>query len=111
MVVCFDLDGTISADPALFGPEMRGLVTAGHQVHVLSGNPKAPQELAQLGFVPGRDYTHLAVVPRKGVSHFKVAYMRAVGASALTDNRKKNIQAARRAGFTANWHRPPKKKG
>lgn len=110
MVVCIDLDGTVSADPEFYRAQMRGLMERGHQVHVLTGNPRAALELAELGFVNGRDYTVLATVPRKGIARFKVAYMGHVGATHLIDNRGKNVRAAVKAGFTAHHHMAPDKK-
>lgn len=111
MIVCTDLDGTLTADPEFYRCEMHGLMERGHEVHVLTGNPHGEQHLRQLGFVRGRDYTRCAVVPLKHIAAVKVAYMKRVGASHLIDNRGKNVKAARRAGFTAHWHRPPKQKG
>lgn len=107
MKVAVDLDGTLTADPEFYRGELRGLMDAGHEVHVLTGNPDAAQVLGQLGFVKGRHYSHLAVVPQKHIASVKVAYMRQVGAAHLIDNRKQNIQAARKAGFTVHWHRGP----
>ncbi len=109
--VCIDLDGTISADPGFYRAEAAGLMAKGHEVHVLSGNPLVQHKLAALGMVKGRDFTCAAVVPRKHIATAKVAYMRKVGATHLVDNRKANVKAARKAGFTAHWHRPPKQKG
>lgn len=108
-IVCVDLDGTVSADPSLFRAELRGLTAHGFQVHVLTGNPHAEDELTQMGFTKGRDYSTCVHVPRKHIARFKVAYMRHVGATTLIDNRAKNIKAARQAGFVTHWVRPPKK--
>lgn len=111
MICCVDLDGTVSADPEFYRSEMRGLMDRGHAVHVLTGNPKAEQELSELGMEKGRDYTRCAIVPRTGIAAFKVAYMKQVGATHLIDNSRKNVKAARKAGFTGHWHAGPKKKG
>lgn len=108
MIVAIDLDGTVSADPAFYRAEMDGLMKAGHEVHVLSGNPEAEKVLGELGMVKGRDFTRCAIVPKRRIAAVKVAYMRHVGASHLIDNRGKNVKAAQRAGFTAHWHRHPK---
>ena len=108
-VVC-DLDGTLNADPELYRGELRGLMERGHEVHILTGDPMAQHLLAQLGFVKNRDFTCVAVIPRKNIAATKVAYMKRVGATTMIDNRKKNIKAARRAGFTCQHHLPPKKK-
>lgn len=110
MIACIDLDGTLSADPSFYKAELRGLMQQGHSVHVLTGNPHAQDELHQLGVEKGVHYSHLAMVPRKHIASFKVAYMRHVGATHLIDNRKKNIRAARAAGFTGHWHASPKAK-
>jgi len=109
VIVAMDMDGTIGADPEYYRSEMRGLMDRGHQVHVLTGNPQAQHALAQLGMVKGRDFTHVAVVPEKHISRFKVAYMRHVGATHLVDNRRKNVKAAQKAGFTAHHHMSPKR--
>lgn len=108
MISCYDADGTALADPEFYKCEMQGLMARGHQVHVLTGNPHAGRDLAEKGFVKGRDYTHLAVVPEKHIAAFKVAYMRKVGATHLVDNRRANCKAARHAGFTAHHHLHPK---
>ena len=110
MIVVCDLDGTVSADPEFYRSELRGLMDRGHQVHILTGNPQAQHELAQLGMVKGRDFTHVATVPRKGISHFKTEYMRRVGATHMIDNRRKNVKAAQKAGFTAHHHMSPRMK-
>lgn len=106
--VCIDLDGTISADPGFYREAMRGWMKD-RPVHVLTGNPQAQHALAQLGMVKGRDFTHVAVVPEKHISRFKVAYMRHVGATHLVDNRRKNVKAAQKSGFTAHHHMSPKR--
>ena len=110
MIVCVDLDGTISGAPDFYAAEMRGLLGAGHEVHVLTGDPQPERVLGRLGLQRGRHYTCAAVVPRRGIAAFKVAYMREVGATHLVDNRKANIRAARQAGFTGHWHAQPKEK-
>lgn len=110
MIACVDLDGTVSVDPDFYRGELRGLMDKGWQVHVLTGNPTAHHELAQLGMVKGRDFSHIAIVPRKHIAKFKVAYMRQVGATHLIDNRRKNAKAAVKAGFTAHHHMAPEKK-
>lgn len=108
MISCIDLDGTLSADPDFYRSEMSGLMQAGHQVHVLTGNPRAEEVLKQLNFLRSRDYTTVAHVPRKNIAAVKVAYMRHVGATHLIDNAKANCKAARKAGFTAHHHMGPK---
>lgn len=108
MIVVIDLDGTISSDPDFYKGEMTGLRAQGHQVHVVTGNPMAHTRLAHLGLVQGRDFDHLATVPRQHIATAKVEYMKQVGASHLIDNRRKNIQKARKAGFTGHWHAAPK---
>jgi hypothetical protein len=120
MLACFDLDDTITADPEFYRAEMRGLRAQGHQVHILTGTHTAEvtsQEVAQkltllgeLGFVRGREYDEAVAVPgpESAVPANKVAYMKAVGASHLVDDRKANCKAARKAGFTAHHHMHPK---
>ena len=50
-IVCIDLDGTVNADPSFYKGEMRGLMSEGHEVHVLTGNLTAEHALAQIGMV------------------------------------------------------------
>lgn len=111
MIVCIDLDGTASADPAFYAAETRGLMQAGHQVHFLTGNEHAARTLDGLGFRAGQNYTKVVTAPRHGIGRFKVAYMKAVGATQLIDNRKKTIRLVRKAGLTGHWHASPKPKG
>lgn len=108
--VAIDFDRTISSDPHFYKAEMAGLMRQGDSVHVLTGNPAAEHKLAELGMVKGRDYTRVAVVPRKHIAAAKVTYMAHVGATHLIDNRRKNCKAAVKAGFTAHHHMAPKKK-
>lgn len=110
MKVAYDLDGTISADPEFYRGELSGLMRRGHEVHVLTGNPTAEHSLAQLGFVKGRDFTRIAVVPRKHIAAAKVAYMKAAGVTSICDNLGKTCKKAVKAGFTAHHHMAPKKK-
>lgn len=108
MISCYDMDGVITADPEFYRCEMRGLRARGHQVHILTGNPTALHRLAEMGFVKGREYDALGVVPRQHIAVAKVAYMKSVGATHLVDNRRKTIRAVRKAGFTGHWHASPK---
>ncbi len=109
-VVAIDFDGTLTADPGFYRAQCRGLMDAGWQVHVLTGNPDAHHLLGKLGMVKGRDYSHVAVVPKKHIARFKVAYMRQVGSTQLIDNRLKNVKAAAKAGFTGHWALHPQEK-
>jgi hypothetical protein len=117
MLICFDLDDTISAAPDFYRALMEGLKAQGCEVHVLTGSPgPASQEeldvkkaqLESLGC--GDCYDKLIVVggPEDHVAEEKVNYMTHVGASALIDDRKKNCKAARKAGFLALRHLGPK---
>lgn len=110
MILCVDLDKTISADPDLFRRILREFMAAANkdEVHILTGQPHAEEELRQLGFERGREYTRVAIVPRKHIAAFKVAYMRQVGATHIIDNRGKNCRAACRAGMTALHFKSPK---
>ena len=119
---CIDLNDTISSTPQLMKALMKGLRDAGHEVHVLSGTKHDPatqedlQEklglLHQLGFHHGDDFDKLIAVsgPEKAVAEGKVNYMRHVGAVGLVDDRKRNIKAARKAGFLGLQHLDPKGK-
>lgn len=111
MIVCVDLDQTVSADPQFYRGELEGLRRHGAQVFILTGNPKAADELSQLGFAKGREYDGLVQVPRKHIAKSKVAVMRQLGATHLIDNRAKNIKTAAKAGFTGHHHVNPKKEG
>lgn len=115
-----DLDGTISATPHLMRAIMRGLKDAGHEVHVVSGTHHDPATredivekkalLDELGFVQGEDFDKLVAVsgPEKRVAEGKVNYMRHVGAVGLIDDKKRNIKAARKAGFLGLRHQDPR---
>lgn len=121
MIVAYDLDKTITADPGFYKAEMDGHRRAGHEVHVLSAvedgeatNTDLARKSAllhELGLA--NCYDRLAVVngPHKAVPQNKVAYMRAVGATHLVDNRKANVMAAAKAGFVGHHRVHPKKKG
>lgn len=118
MLVCFDLDGTISAYPEQMCALMAGLRAAGHEVHVLSGTPHESVSpavitskenlLAQCGCSTCYDMLAVVANPSNDVADAKVDYMKRVGAAALVDNKKANVKAARKAGFMALHVRPPK---
>jgi hypothetical protein len=118
MIVCYDLDGTITADPKFYRAEMDGHRSAGHEVHVLSAHEEGPATNAHLlakssllhDLGLGNSYDKLAVVdgPHKAIPRNKVAYMRSVGATHLVDNRKGNVRAAAKAGFTGHHSMQPK---
>lgn len=111
MIICVDLDGTITAAPSFYKALMDGLRSGGHEVVVLSGcagERASPEEanakaviLDSLGLA--RSYDRLVVVaaPHNKVATPKVDYMTHVGACALIDNDKANVKAARKAGFLA----------
>lgn len=75
MIYCFDVDGTLTERPDIFGPMMKALIDAGHTVYPLTGmtyatTPFPPDEctpwreaqLESLGIKRGRDYTEVVVV-------------------------------------------------
>jgi uncharacterized HAD superfamily protein len=111
MIVCIDLDGTITAAPDFFAAEMFGLRLMGFEVHVLSGAENgiatpADKDLKRqlrhsLGVMKGVHYDKLAVIngPHDKIPKNKVRYMQQVGATHLIDNRKGNCKAAAKAGF------------
>ena len=113
-----DLDGTVSSTPEAMKAIMDGLRAQGCEVHVLSAVKDGPatQEaaeakrslLASLGC--GDSYDKLIAVsgPKSQVATGKVSYMRHVNATALIDNDKRNVKAARKAGFLAFRHMTPK---
>jgi len=117
LLICLDLDGTIGAAPEFYKALMEGLQAAGCEVHILTGSPgvASQEELdakkAQLDALGVGDcYDKLVVVsgPEKDVATGKVAYMGHVGATALVDNEKRNVKAARKGGFLALRHLEPK---
>ena len=127
-VVCYDLDDTLTAAPDFYRAEMAGHHLAGHGVHVLSAveHGHATQAdydqkrdlLRGLGLAP---YAHeLAVVngPHDAIPTNKIAYLKHVATTTgtpkrdvhLVDNRKANVRAAHKAGFTGHHHMHPKGK-
>lgn len=67
-----DIDGTITADPDAYREILSALVSAGHEVHVITaGDPSRPdwhmspadrvEQLLRYDLVQGRDYTMLHV--------------------------------------------------
>ena len=117
MLICIDLDQTIGAAPDFYRTLMQGFKAQGCEVHVLTGTPgpASQEELdakkAQLDALGcGGCYDKLVIVsgPEKNVADEKVSYMTHVGATALVDNLKKNVKAARKAGFVALRHLGPK---
>jgi len=111
MLVCVDLDGTISAFPQEIGALMSGLMAQGHEVHILTGHkaesasPEVAREkialVKSLGCENNWDKLVLVANPKNKVAKAKVAYMRHAGASVLIDNDKHNVKAASKAGFMA----------
>lgn len=69
MIYCFDVDGTISAHPAIFKEIMRGLLAIGHEVYpltgTLTGHPDPEEsrykQLASFGINRGEHYTDVVV--------------------------------------------------
>lgn len=118
MIICYDLDDTLTADPDFYRAELDGHRAAGREVHVLSASESGTATnadllaksslLHELGLA--RSYDRLAVVdgPHDAIPANKVAYMRAVGARHLIDNRKGNVKAAVAAGFFAHHVVNPK---
>lgn len=107
MRIAVDLDGTISADPAFFRRMLRDWMEGDDQVFILTGNPEGDKELAQLGFIKGRDYTSCVVVPRRKIARFKLEFMRQAGISHLIDNRDKTVKKIQKAGLTALHYMAP----
>jgi hypothetical protein len=115
---CVDLDDCISSTPDAMRTLMEGLRSQGIEVHVVSGirdGPATPEHLKakkalleQLGC--GDSYDKLVAVsgPEDEVAAGKVNYMQHVGSSTLVDNDKRNVKAARKAGFLAFRHMDPK---
>lgn len=116
MLICFDLDQTITSAPEFYRALMGALTAAGVEVHVLSGvhHKHATQADAQekkgllssMGMEQGTHYSQLTAVsgPEKKVAKGKVNYMTHAGATSLVDNSKRNVKAARKAGFLALHH-------
>lgn len=119
MIVCVDLDDTITSAPDLMRAIMEGLQSEGHKVIVLSGgltDGPAQQEdlvvksklLRDLGCADCYDLLFVVNGDHNITPEAKVAYMQSVGASALVDNRKENVKAARNAGIRALRYMDPK---
>ena len=57
----FDVHGTVDRYPQLFNALGALLVSAGVEVHIITGSPAGPKiekELADAGMVKGQNYTH-----------------------------------------------------
>jgi hypothetical protein len=109
-IVCCDLDGTITSDPKFYAAELRGLMSHGFQVHILTANPNPESVLHGLDFHQGSEYSRITTVPLKHVGTYKVEYMKQVGAQHLIDNRKKTIKKVQKAGMVGHWRAEPKGK-
>ncbi len=106
-----DIDGSLTDWPDELGELMRALLARGDDVQVLSGvkghavtQADLEEKTALLQSLGVSDcYTKLTVVsdPKNHVAHQKVNYMQLVGATAMVDNDKQNVKAARKAGFLA----------
>ncbi len=109
MLFCFDIDGSLTDWPEELGAVMRALQKDGHKVEVLSGHlgtvvteatiERKKKLLSSLGV--GDAYSRLVVFasPDNHVAEQKVNYMEQNNASALFDNNRQNVKAARKAGF------------
>jgi hypothetical protein len=106
----FDLDKTISAAPGLMKTLMDGLRANGDEVHIVSGTrsrgpatqadvQEKKDHLDSLGCADCYDQLVAVSGPKKRIPEQKVNNMRHVGATAIIDNSKANIKAARKAGF------------
>jgi hypothetical protein len=115
----FDLDDTISAVPGLMKTLMDGLRANGDEVHIVSGVrgrdvatqgdvQEKKDQLDSLGCADCYDYLVAVSGPEKKIPEQKVNYMRHGGATALIDNSKANIKAARKAGFVGLHFGKPK---
>ncbi len=108
MKVGFDIDGTVAVHAAVLGPIMRALRAAGHEVHIVTGDPAnradaahlamRGQQLADLGL--GDAYDHLFVA-RYPWWDQKAAYAQSVGLALLIDDDPRNCAAITRAGLLA----------
>lgn len=108
MIICFDLDGTISSAPQEMRAIMEALRGRGDEVHVLTGHKGdsvndgvIASKLALLKSLGCEGcFDRLAVVanPKNKVARQKAHYMKSVGASMLVDNSKKNVKAAAKNG-------------
>lgn len=110
-IICVDLDGTITGDPAFYRGELRGLMSHGYTVRILTGNPVPAPTLQEFDMHQGREYNQIVTVPRKRIATFKVAYMKQVGARHLIDNRFKTIKKVQKAGFVGHWRADPEPGG
>ena len=101
MLVAFDIDGTIDADPPVFLSLMQALRAAGSTVVIttgIAGPTVVPQDITDkatylqaLGF--GQAYDQLVVLPEPHDEN-KAAWLKANNADLLVDNDKENAKAA-----------------
>jgi hydroxymethylpyrimidine pyrophosphatase-like HAD family hydrolase len=101
MLVAFDIDGTLDANPPVFLSLMQALRAAGHRVAVLTGcsGPKVTPEnivgkeeyLQKLGF--GAAYDQLVVFPDPPAER-KAEWLKTNKADVLIDNSIENVKAA-----------------
>ncbi len=101
MLACFDIDGTIDAEPSLMQGLMSALKAAGHQIVVLTGCGQETPEpedtihkaeyLQSLGCAACYDQL---VVLGEPADERKAEWLKQHGADLLVDNSKKNAKAA-----------------
>lgn len=102
MNVAFDLDGTVSAFPAVCQQMISALTAAGHHVYILTGVEESAvtaadqaakrQALTALGI--GKDtYYKLVVCPKPHAAN-KVKALQDNDIEVLFDNTKKNVKKA-----------------
>lgn len=100
-VFCFDVDGTITAAPAVFRTIMESLLKAGHKVYPLTGSLEAAtanhqsllqyrtNQLASYGFIKGKHYTEISIAVGNtfdDVAQIKGKFCKEVGSALMVED-------------------------
>ena len=108
MKFAFDLDGTISAAPAVFAAIMKALMKDGHHVTVLTGAVGPPgnspqwrlNQLHSLGVLPGEHFGELAIangINTDEVADKKAGFCRDEGFAFMIDDTDSWVEKIRAA--------------
>lgn len=101
LVFCFDVDGTITANPSVFRAIMASLIDAGHTVYPLTGSLEAghcnhqdllryrTNQLAMLGIIKGKHYTKISIAVGntfEDVAQIKGKFCKEVGSAFMVED-------------------------
>lgn len=101
MVFCFDVDGTITANPSVFRAIMASLMAVGHKVYPLTGSLERgsvthqdllryrTHQLGMLGIVKGKHYTEISIAignTFEDVAQIKGQFCKEVGSSLMVED-------------------------